>query len=155
VVEEFILCYEQTVRDVSVRFLTSSQHYSIERLYFFAEPSMRGKVDELIKELDGLRIQQARSRARQEEILTELREEVLQETEETNPDPDFEIGERVHINTTRNSRPHGTAATERDRTATVTQVTPSQKYVRMDNGFHTWRARGNVTPLPRLVHFLE
>jgi phage-related minor tail protein len=113
---------------------------------------MRGKVDDLIKELEGLRIQQAQSLVRQQEILTELRQEVLQEAEETSPSRDYEAGERVHITTTSNSRPHGTAATERDRTATVTRVTPSRIYVRTDNGFHTWRARGNVTPLP-LVHF--
>ena len=105
---------------------------------------MRGKVDELIREHEGLRMQ--------EEILSELREEVLQEAEETNPNSDFEVGERVRISTTPNSRLHGTAATERDRTATVTRVTPSRIYIRTDNGFHTWRARGNVTRLT-LVHF--
>jgi hypothetical protein len=109
---------------------------------------MRGKVDQLIRELEGLRIQQARTQARQEEILSELREEVLQEAEETNHNSDFEIGERVRASTTRNSRPHGTAATERDCTATITRVTPSRIYIRTDNGFHTWRARGNVTRLP-------
>ena len=108
----------------------------------------RGKVDDLIRELENLRIQQARSRVRQEEILSELREEVLLEAEPTNTD--FEVGERVRITTTKNSRPHGTAATERDRTGTVTRVTSSRIYVRTDNGFHTWRARSNVTTL---VHF--
>jgi hypothetical protein len=105
----------------------------------------REKVDELIKELEGLRIQQARSLVRQQEILCALREEVLIESEET--DIDFQVGERVQITTTRNSRPHGTAATERDRTATITRVTPARIYVRTENGFHTWRARTNVTPL--------
>ena len=113
---------------------------------------MKGKVNELIRELEGLRIQQARVLVRQEEILSELREEVLLEDQETNSD--FEVGDRVGISTTRNSRPHGTAATQRDYTATVTRVTPSRVYVRTDNGFHTWRARANVTPLPLpTVHF--
>ena len=109
------------------------------------------KVNELIKELEGLRIQQAQSLVRQQEILSALREEVLIESEEANPD--FRVGERVQITTTRNSRPHGTAATERDRTATITRITPSRIYVRTENGFHTWRARTNVTPLFPLAHF--
>ena len=106
---------------------------------------MKGKLDELIRELEGLRIQQARSLARQEEILSELREEVLLEAEGSNPD--FEVGDRVRISTTRSSRPHGTAVTERDYTATVTRVTASRIYVRTDNGIHTWRARSNVTAI--------
>jgi hypothetical protein len=134
-----------------VHILTASQHYSVENFYF-TEQSMKGKLDELIRELEGLRIQQARSLVRQEEILSELREEVLLDAEETNPD--IEVGDRVRISTTRNSRPHGAAATERDYIATVTRVTTSRIYVRTDNGFHTWRARSNVTPIPfPLSHF--
>ena len=107
---------------------------------------VRGRVDDLIRELEGLRLQQARSRIRQQEILSELTENVIQEAEEISPT--FTVGDRVRITTTRNSRPHGGAATERDYTATVTRVTDSRIYVRTDNGCHTWRARTNVTLLP-------
>ena len=103
-----------------------------------------GTVDELIKELESLRIS---FRTRQEEILADLREAAFLEAEEEVTD--YAVRDRVHITTTINSRPQGAAATEQDRTATVTRVTPTRVYVRTDNGFHTWRARTNITLLQR------
>jgi hypothetical protein len=104
---------------------------------------VKGSVEDLIRELSNLRLQ---FHARQEEILSDLREAALQETEAI---PDYEVGDRVRITTTRSSRPQGLAATDRDYTATVTRVTDSRIYIRTDNNFYTWRARTNVTLLER------
>jgi hypothetical protein len=103
----------------------------------------KGSVEDLIRELSNLRLE---FHARQEEILADLAQAALQETEAV---PDYQVGDRVRITTTRSSRPQGAAATERDYTATVTRVTESRIYIRTDNNFYTWRARTNVTLIAR------
>jgi hypothetical protein len=104
---------------------------------------VKGTVDKLIKELESLRLN---FRVRQEEVLADLREAALLE-QAVRVAPDFAVGNRVHISSTRNSRPQGCAPTDRDHLATVTRVTPARVYVLTDNGFRTWRARTNVTIL--------
>jgi hypothetical protein len=110
---------------------------------------VKESVEELIKQLSNLRLQY---RARQEEILSEIREAELREEAEDEATDDYRVGDRVRITTTRASRPEGATANERDRTATVTRVAESRIYLRTDNNFDTWRARSNITPLPLGTH---
>jgi hypothetical protein len=105
---------------------------------------VKARVNELIKELERLRLCSQRNHARQVEVLDELRDQVILEAEVS---IDYIVGDRVRITTTSNSRPQGKAATEQDRIATVTGTTPTRVNVVTDNNFHTWRARKNVTKL--------
>ena len=105
---------------------------------------VKARVNELIKEWERLRFCSERNHARQVEVLDELRDHVLLESEVI---LDYIVGDRVRITTTPNSRPQGKAATKRDRIATVTSTTPTRVNVVTDNDFHTWRARKNVTKL--------
>ena len=105
---------------------------------------VKARVNELIKELEHLRLCSERNHARQVEVLDELRDHVLLEAKVS---LNYIVGDRVQITTTPNSRPQGKAATKQVRIATVTSTTPTRVNVVTDNDFHTWWARKNITKL--------
>ena len=101
-------------------------------------------VDDLIKELEGLRI-------RQNHVLDRLR--AARERENEVPlvvDPPLEAEDRVHILNAVH-RPIGwapAAHAEQDRFGIVTRVTATRVYITTDTGIHTWRAHHNVERIP-------
>ena len=98
-------------------------------------------VEDLIVELNALRIRVAQLEAAQGAVA---------DTENGNVDDAvaFRRGDRIRI-TNRVRRPSNwnTAVVweeDRERTATVTRVTPNQIHFVTDNGTRTWRAHRNV-----------
>jgi hypothetical protein len=101
------------------------------------------EVDELVRELEGLRI-------RREELLTRLTEARRRRGARgffvVGPAP-LVVGERVRI-TNRVRRPAGWPPApndETDQVGVVTRVTATRIYVTTDTGINTWRAKTNVT----------
>jgi len=101
----------------------------------------RDSVDELIQQLERLRVQE-------QSILRRLVDARARETRDRNNDEDneprrFRIGDRVR-NTNQIRNPLGRQSNERDRTATVTKLTAKQVFVRTDNGTNTNRSPENL-----------
>ena len=96
------------------------------------------ELDEIIRELEGLRI-------RREQLLTRFTE-VRERREDRRIDAPLIVGDRVRI-TNRVRRPDGWPPAPRDGTdqvGTVTRVTSTRVYITTDTGIHTWRAPTNV-----------
>ena len=101
------------------------------------------EVDELIRELEGLRI-------RREELLDRLAG-VRRRRENEGAIPPLVVGDRVRI-LNRVRRPNGWPPAPNDETdqlGIVTRVTSSRIYIATDTGVNTWRARTNVTRIGR------
>jgi hypothetical protein len=103
-------------------------------------------VDELINELEALRIQEASVLrrlvlARETETRARLRSQVTRTTRDQ--EIVFSVGDRVQI-TNRVKGAFGRAVTTNDRRATVTRITPTRIYFNTVNGHSTWRARSNL-----------
>ena len=100
-------------------------------------------VDDLIKELEGLRV-------KQNHVLDRLRAARQRENEEEIiADPPIVAGDRVRILNAVH-RPFGWAPAAhegQDRVATVTRVTATRIHVTTDTGIVTWRAHHNVERL--------
>ena len=95
-------------------------------------------VDDLIKELEGLRI-------RQNHVLDRLRA-ARQRENEVVAEPPLGVGDRVRILNAVH-RPFGWAPPahpQQDRIGTVTRVTATRIYITTDTAIVTWRARHNV-----------
>ena len=102
-------------------------------------------VDDLIRQLETLRLQQERvtqrlvvARAR------EARNDNYTRARDNRARNDiFAVGGRVRIlNRVRVTT--GLAVTDNDRRATITRITPTRIYFRTVNGNETWRARSNL-----------
>ena len=97
------------------------------------------EVNELIRELEGLRI-------RTEELIDRLAGARRRRGSEGTTPP-IVVGDRVRI-ANRVRRPNGwppAPTDETDQLGIVTRVTSSRIYIITDTGISTWRARTNVT----------
>jgi hypothetical protein len=103
-------------------------------------------VDELINQLESLRIQEASIlqrliAARERESLAATRRTRTRETD-TEIEP-FTVGRRVQV--TNNIRgTFGRSVTINDKRAFITRVTLTRIYFRTVNGNNTWRSRTNL-----------
>ena len=96
-------------------------------------------VDELIKELESLRIRQAQVHTR---LQLARREGV-----ENNRPPALQIGDCVRITNIVN-RPRGwPPGNDGDQVGTITNITRTRFYLITDSGIHTWRAAQNIARL--------
>ena len=103
---------------------------------------MDNELDQIIRELEGLRI-------RREQLLTHFTE-VRARQGNDGVDAPFTVGDRVRI-TNRVQRPTGWPPAPRDgvdQAGTVTRVTSTRVYITTDTGIPTWRAPTNVTRAP-------
>ena len=98
------------------------------------------ELDQIIRELEGLRI-------RRERLLTRFTEVQEQRQRNEGVDAPLIVGDRVRI-TNRVRRPNGWPPAPRDgvdQVGTVTRVTITRVYITTDTGIPTWRAPTNVT----------
>jgi hypothetical protein len=110
-------------------------------------------VDELINQLETLRIQEASvlrklvsARERETRARTRSNEDRVrnEDTRSTRDEQEvFSIGDRIQV-TNRVRVAFGRAVTIDDRRATVTNITPTRVYFKTVNGNTTWRARSNL-----------
>ena len=108
-------------------------------------------VQELIAELSALRIRVARLEADRDRENAARAAPVAAEAVVFG---DLRVGDQVRIRN-RVRKPatwprNTTWSEERERTATVTRVTPEQVHFITDNGTRTWRAPNNLTRLRNL-----
>jgi hypothetical protein len=102
------------------------------------------EIDEVVRELEGLRIRREQLLTR----LTEVRRRRGTRAPAVAPAP-LVVGERVRI-ANKVRRPNGWPPApndETDQVGVVTRITSTRVYIATDTGINTWRAPTNVTRL--------
>jgi hypothetical protein len=100
-------------------------------------------VDDLIQELESLRIQEQDILRRLVTSRTLERNRVPENQPNSNTTTSFRIGDRVQI--TNNVRASfGQPPNDKDRLCVVTKITAQRVYIRTRNGLSTWRLPTNL-----------